>query len=130
MFTYKEHGAPLFFIDDKPVYTTFDRDPKLRIPPHRGGKYLQSDEFLEAFNLSKSDARVLREAIQKNVAPEGSLKTKFYEVRRALNRRLFTTIDLHFESLLTTAKSIDGIESIDGIDSIDTSSINRSIFRI
>ena len=94
MFTYKQHGTPLFYIDDKPVYTTFERDPKLRIPPHRGGKYLQSDEFLETFNLSKSDARVLREAIQKNVAPEGSLKTKFYEVRRALNRRLFTTIDL------------------------------------
>jgi hypothetical protein len=53
MFTYKrtkDKQDPLFYIGEKPVYTQFKKDDKLRIPPFRDTKkYLDSDEFRERY---------------------------------------------------------------------------------
>ena len=96
MFTFKEQpSGPLFHIGNKAVYATFKKDPATRIPPFRdSGKYLEGDEFRERYNLSKAESNVLAQAIRKDRVPEGGLKTKFYTIRKDLNNRLFTEIDL------------------------------------
>ena len=47
MFTFeKQDYDPLFYIDEKPVFTTFEKDEKKRIKPFRNPeKYLDSGEF-------------------------------------------------------------------------------------
>ena len=96
MFTFqKQDYDPIFYVDDKPVYTLFTKDDKKRIPPFRNpGTYLDSNDFLESFNLSRSEGKILKQAIRKDTVPEGLLKSKFYSIRKELNARLFTTIDL------------------------------------
>ena len=100
MFTFKNLGKPpLFFIrksgEDKPVYTTFKKDAKLRIKPFRdSSKYLDSDEFRERYDLSRRESAELKTALRQDKVPEGSLKKEFYRVRRDLNQRLFSEIDL------------------------------------
>ena len=100
MFTFSNTGkAPLFFIrkggEDRPVYTTFKKDSKLRIKPFRDSKkYLDSDEFRERYDLSKAEGTVLKSALRQDSVPEGPLKKEFYRIRRDLNQRLFSEIDL------------------------------------
>ncbi len=97
MFTFENGGHdPLFYIDDKPVFTTFKKDAKKRIPPFRkADDYLGSDDFLEKYNLNRREGALLKEAIQKDQIPEKpQLKTKFYSIRKDLNERLYTEIDL------------------------------------
>ena len=100
MFTFKNLGKPpLFFIrksgEDKPVYTTFKKDAKLRIKPFRNSsKYLDSDEFRERYDLSRRESAELKTALRQDKVPEGPLKKEFYRVRRDLNQRLFSEIDL------------------------------------
>jgi len=91
----KQDKNPLFYIDDKPVYTIFKKDDSLRIPPFRDtGKYLDSDGFRERYTLSRTEGKSLKKALQSDIVPESSLKSKFYHIRRDLNQRLFTEIDL------------------------------------
>jgi len=99
MFTFKEIGKPLFYIrkdgHDKPVYTTFKKDSKLRIKPFReSSKYLDSDEFRERYDLSRTEGAALKTALRQDKVPEGPLKKEFYRIRRDLNQRLFSEIDL------------------------------------
>lgn len=95
MFTFQAQKTdPIFFIDDKPVYTTFNKDPKLRIAPFSGDTFLSSDAFLERYSLSKREGEELKTAIRNDQAPDNQLKQKFYAVRKDLNQRLYTTIDL------------------------------------
>ena len=99
MFTFKEIGSPLFFIRqdgrERPVYTTFKKDAKLRIKPFRDSKkYLDSDEFRERYDLSKKEGLELKAALRQDKVPDGKLKKEFYRIRRDLNSRLFSEIDL------------------------------------
>jgi hypothetical protein len=97
MFTFQKQDEqdPIFFVDDKPVYTVRRKDPKLRIKPFRKtGDYLSSEEFRERYNLSRPEAKVLKKALQSDIVPDTNLKGAFYSVRRDLNSRLFTEIDL------------------------------------
>ena len=98
MFTFTkttERQKPIFFVDDKPVFTTWKKDEKLRIPPFRDtGKYLETEEFRERYDLSRKEGKALKLALQKDTVPEGALKTKFYAVRKDLNKRLYSEIDL------------------------------------
>ena len=96
MFTFESQDKnPLFYIDNKPVYTIFKKDDSLRIPPFRDtGKYLDSDDFRERYTLSRNEGKALKKALQSDIVPESTLKTKFYDIRRDLNQRLFTEIDL------------------------------------
>ena len=99
MFTFKEFGKPLFYIrhdgNDRAVYTTFKKDSKLRIKPFRDSKkYLDSDEFRERYDLSKKEGAALKNALRQDVVPEGAMKNEFYRIRRDLNQRLFSEIDL------------------------------------
>ena len=95
MFTYHKNGAPMFYIGEKPVFTQFKKEEKKRIPPFRDSqKYLDSDEFRERYSLSRNDSRMLKKAIRSNIVPESKLKSKFYEVRRDLNTRLYSELDL------------------------------------
>lgn len=98
MFTFtrtKDKQEPIFYIGDKPVYTQFKKDDKLRIPPFRDGKqYLDGDEFRERYNLSRNEAKELKDSLQSDIVPESKLKAKFYAVRRDLNQRLYNEIDL------------------------------------
>ena len=96
MFTYKNENNqnPLFYIDNKPVYTTFKKDETTRIPPFRdSAKYLQSDEFRERYTLSKREQTELRKALQSNIVPDNNLKGKFFHIRRDLNQRLLRGTD-------------------------------------
>jgi hypothetical protein len=96
MFTFeKQKQNPLFYIDDKPVYTVFKKDESHRIPPFRDTKkYLDSDEFRERYSLSLREAKELKNALRSNIVPDGALKGQFYRVRKDLNDRLYTEIDL------------------------------------
>ena len=98
MFTFKRDNTnqnPLFYIDDKPVYTTFKKNDADRIPPYRNSsKYLKSDEFRERYTLSKREQNELVRALQSNIVPDNNLKGKFFHIRRDLNQRLYTEIDL------------------------------------
>ena len=95
MFTFKEAGDPIFFIDEKPVYTAWKKEEGDRIKPYRDtGEYLASDEFRERYNLTKKEQEHLREALSRDEVPEDKLKTKFYSIRKDLNARLYTEIDL------------------------------------
>ena len=98
MFTFKRPKAkqdPIFYIGEKPVYTQFKKDDKLRIPPFRDSqKYLDGDEFRERYNLSRKEAKELKKSLRSDIVPETKLKSKFYEVRRDLNQRLYNEIDL------------------------------------
>ena len=98
MFTFKrskDKQEPIFYIDEKPVYTQFKKDDKIRIPPFRDSQtYLDSDEFRERYGLSRKDGKELKKSIQSDIVPESKLKSKFYEIRRDLNQRLYNEIDL------------------------------------
>ena len=96
MFTFeKQKDNPLFYIDDQPVYTTFKKEESKRIPPFRdSSKYLDSDEFRERYTLSVRESKELKQSLRSDIVPEGALKTQFYRVRKDLNERLYTEIDL------------------------------------
>ena len=98
MFTYKKEKPkddPLFYINEKPVYTRFKKEEALRIPPFRDStKYLDSEEFRERYSISRKEGKELKESLRSNIVPESKLKTKFYEIRRDLNTRLYTELDL------------------------------------
>jgi len=98
MFTFERESKkqkPIFFVDDKPVFTQFKKQEERRIPPFKdGGKYLSSDEFREEYNLTRREAKVLKASIESNIVPEGGLKTRFYMIRKELNQRLYNEIDL------------------------------------
>ena len=91
----KETQAPVFYIDNKEVFVHFQKNEKLRIKPFRdSGRYLDSEDFRERYSLSRAEGKELKKAIQSNIVPEGKLKTKFYTIRKDLNQRLFSEIDL------------------------------------
>ena len=96
MFTFeKQKQGPLFYIGDKPVYTTFKKDETKRIPPYRNpNKYLDSDEFRERYTLSVRESRELKKALHSNIVPDGVLKSQFYRIRKDLNERLYTEKEL------------------------------------
>jgi hypothetical protein len=98
MFTFERETKkqrPIFFVDDKPVFTQFKKQEERRIPPFKdGGKYLSSDEFREEYNLTRREAKILKASIESNIVPEGGLKTRFYMIRKELNQRLYNEIDL------------------------------------
>jgi len=98
MFTFKrtkDKQEPIFYIGEKPVYTQFKKEEKLRISPFRDSKkYLDTDEFRERYNLSRNEAKLLKASLRSDIVPETKLKAKFYEVRRDLNQRLYNEIDL------------------------------------
>ena len=96
MFTFDKLTDPLFFIDDKPVYAQFKKEDKKRIPPFRDSKkYLDSEDFRERYDLSRKEGKLIKQAIQSDIVPESSaLKKRFYEIRRDLNTRLYSEIDL------------------------------------
>jgi len=96
MFTYHNtKREPMFYIGEKPVYTQFKKEESKRIPPFRDSqKYLDSDEFRERYSLSRQDATILKKSIRSNIVPDSKLKSKFYEVRRDLNTRLYSELDL------------------------------------
>lgn len=98
MFTFhksRDKQEPLFFIGEKAVYTQFKKEDKIRIPPFRDAKnYLISEEFRERYGLSRNEAKELKSSIHSDIVPETKLKTKFYEIRRDLNQRLYNEIDL------------------------------------
>ena len=66
MFTFKRtknKQEPIFYIGEKPVYTQFKKEEKLRIPPFRDSKkYLDSDEFRERYNLSRNEAKLQKQS--------------------------------------------------------------------
>ena len=96
MFTFQKTAKePLFHIDDKPIFTTYKKDQNSRIKPFRkSNDYLGSEEFRERYDLTRNEAKQLKRAIQSDIVPESKLKTKFYTVRKDLNKRLYTEIDL------------------------------------
>ena len=99
MFTFARDGPkqePLFYINNKAVFTRFKKEDKLRIPPFKETqRYLDSEEFREHYNLTRSEGRTLKKSLHSDIVPEGSgLKTQFYSIRKDLNKRLFTEIDL------------------------------------
>ena len=96
MFTFTQSGEEIFHINDKPVYALFTKDPKKRIPPFKDSKkFLDSDEFRERYNLSRTESKEIKKAIRSDIVPEHvQLKSKFYMVRKDLNQRLFSEIDL------------------------------------
>ena len=86
---------PLFFIDDRPVYTHYKKDPSKRIGPFVDSKkFLGSEAFRERYDLSRGESKIMQAAITSDIVPEGKLKTKFYNIRKDLNNRLFSEIDL------------------------------------
>jgi len=98
MFTFqkkKQKQDPIFFINEKPVFTQFKKDDTIRIPPFRDTKkYLDSDEFRERYSISRNQAKELKTALRSDIVPESNLKNKFYEIRKDLNQRLYSEIDL------------------------------------
>jgi len=112
MFTFeKQDKNPLFYIDERAVYTLFKKDEKIRIPPFRNtGKYLDSGQFLERYTLSRSEGKTLKKALQSDIVPESNLKGKFYHIRRDLNQRLYTEIDLRGTDHVITWKYPENIK--------------------
>ena len=106
MFTFKrsqDKQDPIFYIDGKGVYTQFTKDEKLRIPPFRDSKkYLDSDEFRERYSISRNEAKILKQGLRSNIVPESNLKSKFYEIRKDLNQRLYNEIDLRGTNKIIT----------------------------
>ena len=98
MFSFKQTSdtqEPLFYIGEKPVYTHFKKDESNRIPPFRdSSKYLDSEDFRERYGLTRKEGSEMKRAIQSNIVPESALKTKFYSIRKDLNQRLYSEIDL------------------------------------
>ena len=99
MFTFESNikKQPLFFINNKPVFTQFKKEEDKRIPPFKDStKYLDSDEFREEFNLSRKEAKLIKQSLRSDIVPENNnqLKSKFYSIRKNLNQRLFNEIDL------------------------------------
>ena len=99
MFTFESNikKQPLFFINNKPVFTQFKKEEHKRIPPFKDStKYLDSDEFREEFNLSRKEAKLIKQSLRSDIVPENNnqLKSKFYSIRKNLNQRLFNEIDL------------------------------------
>jgi hypothetical protein len=133
MFTFQkqEKKNPIFYIDDKPVYTVFKKDPKLRIPPFRNtGKYLDSDEFRERYNLSRTEGKQLKRALQSDIVPENNLKSQFYRIRRDLNQRLFTEIDLRGTDHRITWRYPDDVKAWPETQIIIGSSNSGKSFRV
>ena len=62
MFTFQKPKAeqnPMFFINEKPVYTQFKKDDKQRIPPFKdSNNFLESEEFREHYSLTRSEGKV------------------------------------------------------------------------
>jgi len=58
MFTFKKprpEQNPMFFINDKPVFTQFRKDDKLRIPPFKDSQnFLESDGFREHYIVTEA----------------------------------------------------------------------------
>ena len=99
MFTFKRprpDQIPLFFINEKAVFTQFRKDDKLRIAPFKESKsFLESDEFREHYSLTRTEGTVLKKALHSDIVPEGKfLKQKFYTIRKDLNQRLYNELDL------------------------------------
>ena len=99
MFTFKRprpDQIPLFFINEKAVFTQFRKDDKLRIAPFKESKsFLESDEFREYYSLTRMEGTVLKKALHSDIVPEGKfLKQKFYTIRKDLNQRLYNELDL------------------------------------
>ena len=96
MFTFVKHKDPIFYIGDKPVYTQFKKEDSKRIRPYRETKkYLDSEDFREAYSLSRKEGAVIKQAIQSDIVPDTPLlKRRFYEIRKDLNTRLYSEIDL------------------------------------
>jgi hypothetical protein len=132
MFTFKKQDKnPLFYIDDKPVYTVFKKDSKLRIRPFRDSKkYLDSDEFRERYNLTRKESTELKKAIRSDIVPENNLKGKFYHIRRDLNQRLFTEIDLRGTDHKITWRFPDNVKEWPGTSIIIGSSNSGKTYKI
>jgi len=132
MFTFKKQDKnPLFYIDDKPVYTVFKKDSKLRIRPFRDSKkYLDSDEFRERYNLTRKESTELKKAIRSDIVPENNLKGKFYHIRRDLNQRLFTEIDLRGTEHKITWRFPDNVKEWPGTSIIIGSSNSGKTYKI
>jgi hypothetical protein len=96
MFTFSKTDEPLFYIGEKPVYAQFEKDHKKRITPFRDSQnFLDSERFRERYTLTRTEAKVIKKAIRSDIVPEsGQLKTKFYIIRKDLNCRLYSEIDL------------------------------------
>jgi len=98
MFTFytDRKQSPIFFINNKPVYTQFKKDESKRIHPFKdSSKYLDSDEFREEFNLSRNESKIIKQSLRSDIVPEKTiLKSKFYTIRKNLNQRLYNEIDL------------------------------------
>jgi hypothetical protein len=96
MFTFSKNEDPIFYINENPVYARFDKNPALRVPPFKDSKkFLDSDEFRERYNLSRTESKEIKKAIRSDIVPEHTqLKSKFYMIRKDLNNRLYSEIDL------------------------------------
>ena len=99
MFSFKKPKPdqnPMFFINDKPVFTQFRKDENQRIPPFKDRQnFLESDEFREHYTLTRTEGKVLKKALHSDIVPEGKfLKEKFYVIRKDLNQRLYNELDL------------------------------------
>lgn len=99
MFTFQSDTKkqPLFFINNKPVFHQFKKEQDKRIPPFKDSKkYLDSEEFREQFNLSRKEAKLIKNSLRSDIVPEDNkqLKSKFYSIRKNLNQRLYNEIDL------------------------------------
>jgi len=99
MFTFKKPRPdqnPMFFINDKPVFTQFRKDDKIRIPPFKDSQnFLDSDQFREHYTLTRKEGKVLKKSLHSDIVPEGKfLKDKFYTIRKDLNQRLYNELDL------------------------------------
>jgi len=118
MFTYnrpKKNAQPVFHIDNKPVYAIFKKDHTQRIKPFRKTEdYLSSDEFMERYQLSKRESLELKKAIRSNIPPDNNLKKKFYRIRKSLNDRLFTEIDLRGTDHVIRWKYPDDVKAWSG----------------
>jgi len=96
---------PLFYIGERPVFVHYKKDQSKRIPPFVDSKvYLDSDAFRERYDLSRAESKDLKQAITSDIVPEGKLKSKFYHIRKDLNNRLYSEIDLRNTDMIISWK--------------------------
>ena len=70
MFTFSKSEEILFYINDKPVYAQFQKDPKKRIHPFKDSKqFLGSDEFRERYNLSRMESNEIQRTNEDPMKP-------------------------------------------------------------